>query len=72
MEKIWVTYISTFGQRYIKSYNKKSDKGCFFEIHVQTSQWFTVFTLRMKIKKVEKLVATLHDKIKYVINVRNF
>ena len=26
----------------------------------------------MKIKKVEKLVASLHDKIKYVINIRNF
>ena len=27
---------------------------------------------RMKIKKVEKLVATLHDKTKYVIDIRNF
>ena len=26
---------------------------------------------RMKIKKVEKLVANLHDKIEYVIHIRN-
>ena len=27
---------------------------------------------RMKIEKVKKLVATLHDKTKYVIDIRNF
>ena len=27
---------------------------------------------RIKIEKVKKLVATLHDKIEYVIHIRNF
>ena len=47
------TYVKNLGHIYFyiwpKVYKKstiKSDKGCFFEIHVQTSQWFTVFTLR--------------------------
>ena len=35
------------------------------------SQWFTIFTWRLKIEKANKLVANLHDKTEYGIHIRN-
>ena len=61
-----------------KNYNEESHEGYFLEVDVQYLE--KLFELcndlpflpeRMKIGKVEKLVANLHDKTEYVINIRN-
>ena len=36
-----------------------------------TSTWFTIFTWKNEYWKVEKLVASLYDKIQYVIHIGN-
>ena len=68
----WVKYISKFDESFLKSYNEKSDKGYFLEVDVQYPE--NLHNLHnnspflyeiMKIEKVEKLVANLHDKIEY-------
>ena len=66
---------SQFDKDFIKNYNKESDEG------EKLRSWCSVlwklyndlpfFPERMKIEKVEKLVANLHDKIEYVIHIRN-
>ena len=62
----------------LKNYNGESDKGYFFEVDVQYTEKLHVLhndlpflPERMKIEKVEKLVANLHDKTKYVFHIRN-
>ena len=35
------------------------------------TQWLSFLPERIKIEKVEKLVANLHDKTKYFIHIRN-
>ena len=54
------------------------NKGYFLKVHVQ--YWKKLHNLRydlpfsperMRIEKVEKLVANLHDKTEYVIHIRN-
>ena len=56
----------------MKNYNEDSDEGCFLEVDVQYLEnlhklfnYLLFLRERMKIKKVEKLVANLHDKEKY-------
>ena len=64
---------------FIINYNsEKSDKGYFLEVDVQYTQKLHKFHNglpflweRIKYKKVAKLVAHLHDKIEYVIHIRN-
>ena len=65
----WVEDISEVDESFIKSYNGESDEGCFLELNIQYPE--NVHNLqtdlpflpeRMKIEKVEKLVANLHDK----------
>ena len=63
---------------FIRNYNEKSDKGYFLEVDVQYTEKLQVFyndltflSERMKIEKVEKLLANLHDKTEYVTHIRN-
>ena len=59
-----------------KSYSEESDEGCFLEIDVQHLKKIHEFhndllilPERMKNEKTEKLVANLHDKTEYVIQI---
>ena len=54
---------------FIKNYNEESDEGYFLEVDVQCLEKFyelhndlSFLPERIKIEKVEKLVANLHDK----------
>ena len=52
-------------------YNEESDEGCFLEVDIQSvNNDLPFLPERMKIKKVEKLVANLHDKTEYIIHIR--
>ena len=68
---------SQFNEDFIKNYNEKSDEENFLEVDVQYLEKFyephnnlPVLPERKKIEKVVKLVANLHDKTEYVINIR--
>ena len=70
--------ISEFDESFINSHNEESEKGYFFEVDIQypkhlhkTQNVLPFLSERMKIEKVEKLVANLHDKTEYVIHIRN-
>ena len=79
----WIKDTSQFNEDFIKSYNEESyrgyfleesDRGYFLEVNaqylekLQEHHSYLPFLLeRMKINKVEKLVANLHDKTEYVI-----
>ena len=74
----WVENTSQFNENFIKSYNDASDAGFFLEVDVQYSEKIhnlhnDLFFLpeRMKTEKVQKHVANLHDKKKYVMHIRN-
>ena len=65
----WIKNTSQFNEDLIKSYNEESDEGYFFEVDVQYPEKLheihnelSFLPERMKIEKVEKLVANLHDK----------
>ena len=69
----WIKETLPFNKGFIESYDEKSDEGYFLEVYVQYPE--TLHELhkdipflpeRMKIHKVEKLVANLHDK-KYML-----
>ena len=64
----WIKDTSQFNEDFIKNYNEESDEGYFFEVDVQYPEKLhnlyndLPFLLEiMKIEKVEKLVANLHD-----------
>ena len=68
---------SQFNGDLIKNYNEKKKDGYFLEVDVQYLE--TLHELhnvllflpeRVKIRKVEKLLANLHDKTEYVIHIR--
>ena len=68
---------SQFNEDFIKNYSEEGDEGYFFEVDVQYLEKLhelhkdLLFLLgRMKIKKVEKLVAHLHEKTEYVTHIR--
>ena len=74
----WIEDTSQFNKNFMKNYNEESDEGFFPEIDVQYLEKIhelhndlPFLTERMKNEKVEKLVADLHDKTKYVIHIRN-
>ena len=74
----WIKDNSQFNEDFIKNYNEESDEGYFLEVDVQYPEKLHEFHRnslflheRMKTKKVEKLVANLHDKTEYVICIRN-
>ena len=74
----WVKDISKFDESFTKSYNEARDKGYFLQVDVQYPEnllnlhnHLLFLPERMKILKVEKLVANLRDKTEYVIHIRN-
>ena len=74
----WIEDTSQFNENFMKNYNEESDKGYFLEVDVQYPEKLhelhndlPFLPERMKIEKVEKLVANLHDKTEYVIHIRN-
>ena len=74
----WIEHTSQFNEDFIKKYNGKSDEGYFLEVDVQylknlnnLPNDLSFLVDKMKIKKVEKLVANLHDKAKYGIHITN-
>ena len=69
---------SQFNEDFIKNYNEESNEEFFLEVNVQYLEIIMLnhndlpfLPERMKIEKVEKLVANLHDKTEYVIHIRN-
>ena len=65
----WIEDISEFDESFIENYNEESDEGYFLEVDVQYPENLHnlcndlhFLPKRMKIEKVEKLVASLHDK----------
>ena len=75
---IWLKGTSHFNGDFIKNYDEESDKGCFLKVGVQYLEKILelynekpFLPERMKIEKVEKLVANLHDKTEWVIHIRN-
>ena len=62
----WVKETSRFNEDLIKSYNEDSDIGYFLEVNleklVNLRNKLPFLPERMKIAKVEKLVANFHDK----------
>ena len=73
----WIKDTSQFNEDFIKNYNQESDEGYFLKADVQYTEKLHEFHIlpllpeRFKIEKVEKLVANLLDKTKYVIHIRN-
>ena len=74
----WIKDTSQFNEDFIKNYNEESDEGYFLEVDVQYLEKLhelhndlPFLAERMKIEKVENLVANLHDKVEYVIHIRN-
>ena len=68
----WIKYTFQFNENFIKSYNEESD-----ERYVIEKSWKITWTSndlqfspeKIKIEKIDKLVAYLHDKTEYVIPV---
>ena len=74
----WIEDTFQVYEDFIKNYNKESNEWYFPQVDVQYLEKLhqlqndlPFLPERMKIKNVEKLVANLHDKAEYVINVRN-
>ena len=74
----WIKRASQFNEDFIKNYNKESDEGYFLEVNVQYLEKLhklhnnlPFLPERMKIEKIEKLVANLHCKTEYVIQIRD-
>ena len=74
----WIKDTSQFNEDFMKNYNEESDEGYFLEVDVQYLEKLQelhndlpFLPESMKIEKVEKLVANLHDKTEYVIHIRN-
>ena len=62
----------------MKNYNEESDEGYLQEVDVQYLEKLhelhndlPFLPGRMKLQKVEKLVANLHDKTEYIMHIRN-
>ena len=74
----WIQDTSQFNEDFIKNYNEESDEGYFLKVDVQYLEKFyelhnylPFLPERMKIEKVEKSVANLHDQTYYVTHIRN-
>ena len=74
----WIKDTSQLNEEFIKNYTEESDEGYFLEINVQyleklheLNNDLPFLPERMKIEKVKKLVANLHDKTEYVIHIGN-
>ena len=74
----WIKGTSQFSKDFMKNYKEEIDKGYFLEVDVQCPEKLhkihsnlPFLPERMKIEKVEKLVANLYDNTEYVIQIRN-
>ena len=74
----WIKHPSQCNKDFINNCAEESDKGYFLEVGVQYTEklrelhnGLPFLPEIMKIDKVKKLVANLHDKTKYVIHIRN-
>ena len=74
----WTEGAFQFNEDFTKNYNEESGEGYFLVGDVQYLEklhelhnGLPFLPERMKIEKVEKLVANLHDKTEYVIHIRN-
>ena len=74
----WIKYNSQFNEHFIKNYNEQSDEEYIFEVDVQyleklqeLNNVLPFLSERIKIERVEKHVANLHDKTEYVLYIRN-
>ena len=74
----WIKDTSQFNEDFIKNYNEESDEGYFLEVEsqylekvIEIHNDLLFLPERMKIEKVVKVVANLHDKTEYVIHIRN-
>ena len=74
----WIEDTSKFNENFIKKYNEESDQGYFLEVNVEYTENVNDFLNdwpllpgKVKIEKVEKFVANLHNKAEYVIYIRN-
>ena len=74
----WIKDICQFNEDVIKNYNEESDERYFLEVGVQYLEKLhelhnnlTFIPERMKIEKVEKLVANLHDKAENITHIIN-
>ena len=74
----WIKDISQYNEDFIKNYIEEIDEGYFFEVDFKNPE--KLYDLhndspflpeRIKIEKVEKLVADWHDKTENVIYIRN-
>ena len=75
---VWIKDIYQFNEDFVKNYNEEIDEGHFFEVDGQYLKklrelynGLPFLSETMKIEKVKKLVANLHDKTEYIINIRN-
>ena len=75
----WVKKLSRFNERLIKDYNENSDRRYFLEVYVEYPK--TLFRSHedlpflpegKKLEKVEKLVCSIEEKEKYVVQIRAF
>ena len=75
----WIKNAFQFNEDFMKNHNQKSDEGYFLEKYIlknleQLQELYNDLPFlpkRMKIGKVEKLVANLRDKTEYDIHIRN-
>ena len=66
----WVEDTSEFNEDFIKRYNHESDVQYIEKLHDLHND-LPFLPERMKIEKVEKFISNLHDKIEYVIHLRD-
>ena len=74
----WIKDTSQFNEDFIKNYNEERGERYFLEVDIQHSKKvhklhndLPFLPERMKFEKVENLVSNFHDKIEYVIHIRN-
>ena len=74
----WIENILQFNKDVIENYNEDSDEGYFLEVNVQYPENLhnlhndlPFLPERMKIEKMEKLLANLNNKKEYVIHIKN-
>ena len=74
----WIKDTSHFNEDFIKNHNEESNEENFLEVDVQyfaklheLHNGLPFLSERMKIEKVEKLLANLNDKTEYVIHIGN-
>ena len=74
----WIKDNSQFNEYFIKNYNEESDAGYFFAVDVQCLEKLhehhndlPFSPERMKVEKVQKLIANLYHKSEYVIHIKS-